>query len=216
MNKASVHKVREVRELTESVYVLRVERNGFEFASGQYLALGKKGDIQRREYSIYSAEKDEYLEVLIKEVLEGDVSRKLHRLKAGDEVEIEGPYGHFILNGTPRDKKIVFIASGTGISPCHSLIRSNPEINYTVLHGVKHAKEDFDRQAYHPYRYIQCTSQESDGDFHGRVTDYLKKYGADTNSEYFLCGNSNMIYDVFDILKHHGVQQQQIHTEVYF
>ncbi|MFB6341848.1 FAD-binding oxidoreductase [Saccharicrinis sp. FJH2] len=216
MNKGSLHKVIEVRELTDTVYVLRVERNGFEFQSGQYLALGKKGDIQKREYSIYSGEKDEYLEVLIKEVLEGDVSKKLHKLKVGDDVEIEGPYGHFILNGTPRDKKIIFIASGTGISPCHSLIRSNPKLDYMVLHGVKYSFESYDRHAYHPYRYIQCTSRETEGDFYGRVTDYLSRHGADAKSEYFLCGNSNMIYDVFDILKDKGVKQDQIHTEVYF
>lgn len=216
MNKTTQHKVLSLREITDTVYVLQVERNGFTFQSGQYLALGKKGDIQRREYSIYSGENDEFLEVLIKEVIEGDVSKKLRRLKPGDEVDIEGPYGHFVLNGTPRDKKIIFIASGTGISPCHSLIKSNPHLDYMVLHGVKYSFEAYDRKSYHPYRYIQCTSREAEGDFHGKVTDYLKRYGTDANSEYFLCGNSNMIYDVFDILKDNGIKQEQIHTEVYF
>lgn len=216
MNKATIHKVIQVRELTDTVYVLRVERNGFTFESGQYLALGKKGDIQRREYSIYSGENDEHLEVLIKEVLEGDVSKKLHKLKVGDEVEIEGPYGHFVLNGTPRDKKIIFVASGTGISPCHSLIKTNPKLDYLVLHGVKYSNEAYDRTVYHPYRYIQCTSREGEGDYEGRVTDYLQKHNFDADSEFFLCGNSNMIYDVFDILKDKGVKQEQIHTEVYF
>lgn len=216
MNSATIHKVIHLRNLTPTTFVLRIERNGFDFKSGQYLALGKKGDIQRREYSIYSGTEDDYIEILVKEVLEGDVSKKLHKLKPGDEVEVEGPYGYFLLDESRSDKKYVFIASGTGISPCHSLIRSNPQLDYTVLHGVKYAVEAYDRSAYHPYKYIQCTSREEEGDFHGRVTDYLTKFGADATSEYFLCGNSNMIYEVFDILKEHGVKQEQIHTEVYF
>jgi len=39
-----------------------------------------------REYSIYSGEKDDYLEVLIKEVDNGDLSKRFKNCKPGDKL----------------------------------------------------------------------------------------------------------------------------------
>ena len=32
----------------------------------------------------------------------------------------------------------------------------------------------------------------------------------------YLCGNCDMIYETFDILKRHGVPPEQLYAEVYF
>ena len=74
----------DVRDLTASAYVLRFERNGIPFKAGQHILLGIKDDIQAREYSIYSAEQDDFFEGLIKEVQDGKVSRQLRHAKEGD------------------------------------------------------------------------------------------------------------------------------------
>ena len=65
-------------------------------------------------------------------------------------------------------------------------------------------------------KYFHCVSREKKGDFNGRVTDYIKNidFSSDTNA--FLCGNCDMIYDVFDLLQERGLPTGQIHTEVYF
>ena len=44
-------KVIGTRDLTDSTYVLRFERNGIAFRAGQHILLGMKEDIQAREYS---------------------------------------------------------------------------------------------------------------------------------------------------------------------
>ena len=62
------HKVISLRNLTPSTYIIRLEKKDFTFKTGQYITLGFSGSIDRREYSIYSAEQDDYIEVLIKEV----------------------------------------------------------------------------------------------------------------------------------------------------
>lgn len=214
--KVRVAKVLSVRHLNDSTFVVRFERDDFQFESGQYLALGLKGKIQKREYSIYSGVNDPFLEILVKEVLDGDVSKRLKTLNPGDELEVQGPFGYFTIDEKKKAKPIYFIASGTGISPCHSLIKSNEGLNFTMLHGIRSADERYEMDDYKAGKYIACTSREGTGDFYGRVTDYLKQAKLDVNAAYFLCGNSNMIYDVFDILKAAGVPQEQIHTEVYF
>ncbi len=209
-------KVLEVRHLNDSTFVVRFEKGDLNYVPGQYLALGIKGKIQKREYSIYSPADADYLEILVKEVLDGDVSIRLKALKIGDELEVQGPFGYFTIDEKEKSKKIVFIASGTGISPCHSLITSIKTLDFELLHGIKSADEQYEKEDYKAGKYIACTSREATGDFYGRVTDYLKTNPVDTKAEYYLCGNSNMIYDVFDVLKAADVPQEQIHTEVYF
>lgn len=206
-----------VRKLTESSYILRFERNHLIFQPGQYLVIGPKDKKQKREYSIYSANTSPYLEVLIKAVDDGFISRELKNSKPGDILEIEGPFGYFVLDEKRiPDRQFLFIASGTGISPFHSIIKSNPHIKYTLLHGVRKINEGYERDQYEPGQYIQCTSREKGSEYYGRVTDYLKKNPIDPNSHCYLCGNSAMIDEAFSILEKQGIPAHHLHAEVYF
>ena len=92
-----LHKIESIRNLNNSTYIIRMEKDKFEFQSGQYLSLGLPDDVNMREYSIYSGSNDPYLEVLIKEVKEGDVSVLLKKTKVGQALNVEGPYGFFTL-----------------------------------------------------------------------------------------------------------------------
>jgi ferredoxin/flavodoxin---NADP+ reductase len=210
-------KVIAVRYLTSSAYVLKVERMGMQFRAGQNLNIGLAGDTEKRDYSIYSAEGDDYLEILVKEVDDGLVSKKLKKLKPGDLIEVDGPFGFFTLeNNDLQSRKFFFIASGTGISPFHSMMRSYHGLNYTLLHGVRFADETYDKDHYPADRYISCLTKDRTGNFHGRVTDYLRQNPIDPDCLFYLCGNVNMIYDSFDILKEQGVPSGNLHAEVYF
>jgi ferredoxin/flavodoxin---NADP+ reductase len=209
--------VREVRNLTESTYVVSIERNGMQFRPGQNLNLGLAGDTEKRDYSIYSSVHDEFLEILVKEVEDGLVSKKLKRLQSGDLLEVDGPFGFFtIKEENLKTRKFLFIASGTGIAPFHSITRSHPEIDFTLLHGVRHSEEAYEKAHYTSERYISCISQDNRGNFRGRVTDFIRQHPVDKETLCYLCGNVNMIYDVFDILKEQAVPSENLHAEVYF
>jgi ferredoxin--NADP+ reductase/benzoate/toluate 1,2-dioxygenase reductase subunit len=213
----SKYKVREVRNLTESTYVVRMNRYGMEFKPGQNLNLGLAGDTEKRDYSIYSGIDEDYLEILVKEVEDGLVSKQLKRLKPGDQLEVDGPFGFFTIKEKDlHNRKFLFIASGTGIAPFHSITRSHPDINYKLLHGIRYLKETYEKQDYPSDRYISCVSQEEGGDFKGRVTEYIRQNPLDKETLCYICGNVNMIYDVFDILKEQGVPSENLHAEVYF
>lgn len=167
--------VMDLRYLTPSTYVLKFERGPFDFQAGQYIALGIAGNEEMREYSIYSGEHDDYLEVLIREVDKGLVSKQLKHLAPGGKVLMDGPCGFFTIRpGTLQDHHLLMIASGTGIAPFHSYIRSYPGLNYTILHGVRYGNESYEKDHYEKDRYILCTSRDDSGHFHGRVTGYLK------------------------------------------
>ena len=211
------YKVAELRSLTENTFVLSLPKSRFKFEAGQHISLSIMGDYQSREYSIYSAEEGDNLEILVKEVEGGYFSPKLKHLKTGDLVEIHGPFGKFGLDEKKRDThQHVFIASGTGIAPFHSMVKTNPDLNYQLIHGVRYLNEAYEVGEYERGRVIVCTSRDEKGDFYGRLTDYLKKTDFARNTCFYLCGNSDMIFDAMEILKSKGFDRDSVTVEVYF
>jgi len=213
----AVFAVEQVRHLTSSTYVVRFSRNGVQFIPGQHLVLGLPGSKEVREYSIYSGIHDNFLEVLIKEVDDGLVSRQLKDIKQGENLYVRGPRGFFLTKTAQANAgKLLFISSGTGLAPFHSYIKSYPDSDYSIIHGVRNISEAYDLDHYKRSQFTICTSRGEKGDFPGRLTDYLLQTDLDPQSKVFLCGNSNMIYDAMDILRAKGFSQKQIFTEVYF
>ena len=211
------HKVILIRNLTDSTFVIRLELLDFQFQTGQFVILKIPGSAEKREYSVYSGEDDDFLEVLVREIEEGKVSGRLKKLKPGTEIEVEGPFGFFKFNPEKfASQKFLFVATGTGISPFHSFVRTFTELDYQLIHGVRLKEEAYEHADYQKEKVTLCLSGEESGDFYGRVTDYLVTQKIDRETNCFLCGNSEMIYEVFDILTGKGIPVSNIYSEVYF
>jgi ferredoxin--NADP+ reductase/benzoate/toluate 1,2-dioxygenase reductase subunit len=212
----TTHRVLAVRELSTSAYVLRFERNGLEFSPGQYVNVGITGRHDVREYSVYSGVGDDAMEILVKEVEGGLVSQRLRRCRPGDELTVEGPFGFFtIAPQALRERHFVLIGTGTGISPFHCFAASYPDLDYRVLHGVRAPAECYEHGVFGG-RVTSCVSRGRGGDFQGRVTDYLRSHPVEPGWLCYLCGNCDMIYEAFDILRSQGVPSRQLFAEVYF
>jgi len=216
MNK-TLHKLLETEVLTPETFVLHFERNDFQFTPGQYAVLRNPESGEAREYSIYSSTQEDRLSFLIRTVEYGDFSRYLRHLIIGSEIQIEGPRGFFVLDEQVKaGHPTLFVATGTGISPFHSFVRSHFGLNYNLLHGVHFRDEAYGRDSYDPERYRLCTSRQDGSDYFGRVTFYLKEKPVDKDTICYLCGNSDMIEEVTDILEGYGVKPENIRTEVFF
>lgn len=211
------HRVQTVRNLGSGTFVLRFDRHGLEFSPGQYISVGLPDEIHRREYSVYSSMNESaFLEILVKEVAAGHVSKVLRRLRPGDELVVEGPFGFFTLDERYRENRYVFVATGTGISPFHCMAHSFPELRYQIVHGVRTVAERYEVEVYPRERYLSCVSREWGGDYRGRVTDFWRESEPDPDSRYYVCGNCDMIYELFDILQAAGVPHDHLFAEVYF
>ncbi|HKJ44054.1 MAG TPA: FAD-binding oxidoreductase [Sunxiuqinia sp.] len=212
-----LHQVLGIETLTPETFLIHIDRQDFDFKPGQYAVLRNPETGEGREYSIYSSNHDDRLSFLVREIADGEFSRYLKHLKVGSSIAIEGPRGFFILdekseNGHP----ILFIATGTGISPFHCFVQSFDKLNYKVLHGVHFADEAYGLDAFDRKNVCLCTSREEKGDYFGRVTYHLKEHPVEKDTICYLCGNSDMIEEVTDLLEGFGVEPENIRTEIFF
>ena len=212
----SLHSVISLDKKPRSNFVIRLERSGLDFKPGEYVHLGLADQRDMREYSIYSASHDPYLEILFRLVPSGFLTPRLGALKRGDKIKIEGPMGRFVINPKERKKRMLFVATGTGISPFRSIIRSFKDLDYKVVYGVSFVDEIINLNDINTARYVSCVSRENKGDFYGRVTDYLKRQLIDGNTLCYICGNNHMIFEVYAILQKKGIPRENIFTEVYY
>lgn len=202
--------------LSESTFRLRTERPNVPIKAGQCFSVGTRELGINREYSMYSAADDPYVDFLIREVEDGIVTPVLARCTPGDVVEIGGPYGDFCLPvSAVVDEPFVFVASGTGIAPFHSYVKSFPWLDYQLFHGVRFSDETYDSTSYSPERYHVAVSRPVTGSGQ-RVTDLLASAELDLNSRFYLCGNRMMIVDAVRILRDRGVPGGRILMETFF
>lgn len=217
-------RVLSLKFLTPDVFVLTMERRGLVYVPGRHVSVGLPGD-ETREYSLYSHPGEEGLSILVRRVEGGRVSRALALLQPGDMVHVKNPRGKFLLSRAPEDSPLLLVATGTGIAPFRSFILSEPRRDYTLIHGVRTAEEDFGKDFADPGRRVLCLSRPG-GDtgftpsgakvLRGRVNDWIREAPLDPRSSAFLCGNQGMLESVRELLLARGLQAEKIFQEKYF
>lgn len=205
------------RPLGPDAFVLRLERRGDPVRAGAHINVGLPGS-ETRPYSLYSAVTDPWFEILVRRVNGGRVSPQLSVLQEGDEVRVEPPKGRFSLGHAEPGEKLLFVATGTGIAPFRSFIRSRPEIDYFLVHGVRDAQDDFGAEFATSERRAFCVSGADvpSEAFRGRVTDWLNQADLAKFRRAYLCGNAMMVLDVLPFLVDRGMPEENIYTETYF
>jgi ferredoxin--NADP+ reductase len=203
-------------EVASGIYLFGFSRN-FEFEAGQVIGIALAEDGPRRLYSICSGEKDEEVWILYNVIEEGYLTPRLSDLEPGDTIWITEPRGEFISDDEPA----IWIASGTGIAPFYSMLKSGNVFNKILLHGDRYLEQFhfFDEfSSALGNNYIRCCSgEEAEDVFHGRVTTYLEENPLPGSGlKYYLCGSAEMVVDTRDILIQKGIPFDQIISEIYF
>ncbi|HJU94945.1 MAG TPA: FAD-binding oxidoreductase [Nitrososphaera sp.] len=158
----NIGKINYRKNLTPDLAIIRVQpadgRPVPDFKAGQFVALGLKLDghhnITYRPYSLSSPpEEKRYFEFYIKSASEHMSSRftsALFKMFEGDLIYWRNPAGAFTLedkkaDGTPDTRRLVLVASGTGLAPFISYILHLKNINskreIALLHGAKYVQE---------------------------------------------------------------------------
>ena len=163
------YKIIDINFLTENTFILRTEKPKYKILPGQCFNLGVANAGVNREYSIYSGVNENFLEFLIRKVPNGVVSMELSHMKIGDKIDIDGPYGEFLINENQLSRKFIFCSTGTGIAPFNSFIKSFKKLDYILLHGVRCEDEQYNSTEYKKDSYFPFISSKGD-----RVTKFFE------------------------------------------
>ncbi|MCC7191624.1 MAG: ferredoxin--NADP reductase [Phycisphaeraceae bacterium] len=188
--------------------------------------------LVRRSYSIASsADVREYAEFYLVLVKEGRLTPRLWSLPLDGRVWLDPqPDGHFTLEGVPVDQDLVMIATGTGLGPYMSMIRTfrgrsqKRWRNLVLIHGARLSSDlgymaELETIAREDpsVKYIPILSREPEATswrgMRGRVQIVLEPQTFERltgvrllpdQTHVFLCGNPAMITEVHTNLETRG------------
>jgi ring-1,2-phenylacetyl-CoA epoxidase subunit PaaE len=243
----SVHfhplKVAEIVPETAEASSIRFEippelRDAFAFRAGQHLTLRTTidGEEVRRNYSLCTAPAEGDWMVTVKRIGGGLFSNWVgDRLKPGDTLEVMVPHGSFTTDFNPaRNRHLVGIAGGSGITPVMSLIRTllseEPQSRFTLLYGNRDSSsviflealaglKDKHLQRFEIYHFLDAEEQDIEL-FNGmldraRVAEAIAHLipGAADVDGWFICGPGPMMDAAEGALLDRNVPKERIHIE---
>lgn len=221
----------ENRHWTENLFSLRVAGAPLGFAAGQFvrIALDIDGHRVARAFSFVNPPQDPVLEFYGVIVPEGPLSPRLARLGAGDTLYVAAnPAGFLTLSEVPDAETLWLVATGTGLAPFLSILRTDEpwrrSRNIVVVHAVRHAAELTYRELIRQTsaRYVTFVSREqAPGSLAGRIPAAIAdgrleqaaglKLAAET-SHVMLCGNPQMLRDATTALVARGMRKHRRRT----
>jgi ferredoxin--NADP+ reductase len=223
------------------------------FKAGQYTVLGLLGDAERapytdpeepqpppdkmirRAYSIASSSVDnQYLEFYVTLVRSGALTPRLFALRSGAPLWLSSKVvGMFTLDRVPKGRHIVLVATGTGIAPYMSMLRTHlaemGDARVAVIHGARHSwdlgyhAELVTMQRLCPnFRYIPVVSNPEEEPLpwagrkgfindhwdRGAMEELLGFEPTPETTHFFLCGNPLMIEAMVGLLTGEGFQER--------
>ncbi len=226
--------------VTPDLMILRVDTDEprDEFEAGQYTVLGlygyearssnsepettpaPKDKLIQRAYSIASPRTEtRQLEFYISQVKTGQLTPRLFNLNVGDRIYVSKRIvGLFKLSDTPPDSDVVMVATGTGVAPYISFLRSHiierPNSKMAVIQGATHqwdlgyySELTFLAQTFPNFYYIPTLTDAGER-WQGQrmwIEEMLaagvleKETGIAIDPEkthFFLCGNPKMVENV--------------------
>jgi NAD(P)H-flavin reductase len=205
----------EHRWLSNKTFEVKLKRpDNFHFSPGQRISL--KLNNFERDYSLASSPDEPCLTLCIRYLEGGQLSRVLGDAAKGTRVSITGPQGYFTFK--PSERPEVLVASGTGVAPFRSMLRSGVAPEF-LLHGVETSAELYYAEELRSASgsYIPCLSQsgKSETYFKGRVTEYLRRHLPPDSYDFYLCGRREMIRDV-TLLVDELFEGSYIYTETFY
>ncbi len=220
------------RQWTRRLFSLSFRAPIGEFKAGRFVRIALKidGEIIARPYSLVNAPGESELEIFFNIVPDGPLTPRLAALRQGDVIMVsDKTYGFLTIEEVPAARHLWMLATGTGVGPFVSMLRSNTVWQrfekIVLVYSVRTAQElayqdvlaDIDRQFHQQFSFVPLiTREKQQGIINKRVTDAIESgeledqagIGINANdSHVMMCGNSAMITDVSELLKHRSMRK---------
>lgn len=226
-------------QITHDVWSFFFDRSGvdFDFLPGQYtrMTLPHPAPDDRgttRHFTIASSPTRKGEIMITTKVIESTFKKSLFDLTPGQEVEIYGPMGKFILDIDDPTPK-VFLAGGIGLTPFHSMLKFAAEkqylaplylfVSFSTVSQMVFYNELMEIENKNPNMQVIYTitrSEESptiwEGET-GRISiEMIRKYVPDTTKIMFsFTGPMEFTNSMESMLLNAGVSEEQIKKEIF-
>lgn len=224
-------RVSRVEPLTHDISLVGLEPatgRPLEYRAGQYVRI-TADDLPARAYSMAQAPGGSALEFYIRRIPGGAVSTQLTQaLKVGDEVRVEGPYGHAHLRHRHAGP-ILAIGAGSGLAPMKAIVEAalaRPVSSPVHLYfGARTARDLYlvdhfeDLAAAHPaFHFSAVVSDETvPGRWRGLVGDVAAARLPELDGwKVYLAGGPAMIASAAERILERGARIEDIHADVFF
>jgi ferredoxin-NADP reductase len=236
MDETYLAQAAEIRQLTADVRELTfrmVDPPTLEFRAGQAISVRGGSFFEKRMKRTYSLAsppslKDRFtLSVRLVGGYKG--TEFMRRIQVGDTMSFMPPFGDFVVDPA-RSGPLVFVATGTGTSPCraiiHDLLGKDGGRPMTFYFGVARPEDIIYEEEFrtlekaHPnFRYVPTVTEPGScwNGRRGKVADLIRHLQElPQEADWYLSGNGAMIDEVQDILRARGVPVDRVHIEKYF
>jgi ferredoxin-NADP reductase len=222
--------IRDIIVETSDTKTLRVDRPAdFGFVPGQFVnvtLMTREDGRVRRAYSIASSPLEPYIDLTVRQMPGGLVSRILTEdVGIGETLNLRGPYGRFVF----EDKTLVWIAGGSGIVPFRSMWRYIEETrsltDFTLLYATKTFdqiiyREELAAMLHRGRRILHTFTQEAPAGWNGFLGRVDQRILTALISEFreplfYVCGPPAMCDDVGRHLVQLGTPRLNIRMEKY-
>ena len=223
-------KVVENKRWSAELFTLSIKTEPLTFKAGQFILIGVKdgNDVIYRPYSLVNTPDASLLEVHFNTVKGGTLSPLLTDLTPGDSIQVSNrPTGLLTLEEVPDVKNLWFFATGTGVGPFISILKTSEPwhrfkkvvLCYAVktLEDMAYIGELNEIQFAHEEQFCFIpflTREVVTGTVNSRLTTYLESGDLEKkaqlvisakSSHTMLCGNADMINDVTQLLEQKGL-----------
>lgn len=198
------------------------------YQAGQYVSILINKEGERRSYSIASTPDDDHGFHLLVEISDGGKGGSFFKdIKIGQDIEVLAPLGKFVVEKSER--KILFVATGSGIVPIYSMINdlliNMHETRQVRLHWGMKSEEDlfwvdnFGRlMESHPNFVFDIVLSRPGSEWDlctGHVQDCLSRDFASGMDgwEGYVCGKQDKVLDICAKLEQIGMNKANIHHE---
>jgi NAD(P)H-flavin reductase/ferredoxin len=208
---------------------LAIEAGGpFDFSAGQFASVTFEG-CPPRDYSMANVPGDPVLEFHVRRTQGGATSAHVaERLKLGDSVRVEGPFGASYLREAHRGP-IIAVAGGSGMAPLKSIIeraiqKELPQHIYFYF-GVRSERDLYLHDhfaalaAKHPH--LHFTPVLSDGPSNGLRTGLVHEAVAQDFDEFdgckaYLAGPPVMVEAATKLFEQRGMRRIDVHADAFY
>jgi len=200
----------------------------FDFSAGQFASVTFEG-CPPRDYSMANVPGDPVLEFHVRRTQGGATSAHVaEKLKIGDAVRVEGPFGASYLREAHRGP-IIAVAGGSGMAPLKSIVeraiqKEMPQHIYFYF-GVRTEHDLYLHDHFaalaekHPH--LHFTAVLSDGDGKGRRTGLVHEAVAADFDEFdgckaYLAGPPVMVEAATKLLEQRGMRRIDVHADAFY